>query len=390
MKLTPTTLENRIESLDMMRGFALLGIFMANMLLFHTPLLYIDPFTWFSSPSDIQAFKWLDIFIEGSFYPIFAMLFGYGINMQYEKARANKTSFAPVLVRRLGLLALFGLIHGILIWSGDVLFPYAIMGLLMVALVRIPAKWLMTIAVVVYVGAMGLFIGLIRLLTKLDPNALLDDFADLHQIELSISAYAHGSFIEILSFRFQEWLFIGLVNGVMMGFFIILPIIMIGAALSKWKVIERAAQMKGRLAIVLVVALLSGIWIKALPHIGKPTYDLILLQDTFGGVILATGYVGVLLLLCTLPVFQKVFRPVAKAGRMSLTTYIMQSIIATLIFYSYGFGLYGKVDLVTGTWIAIGVFVIQVIFAELWLSKFKMGPLEWLWRKGTYGKISSK
>lgn len=71
---------------------------------------------------------------------------------------------------------------------------------------------------------------------------------------------------------------------------------------------------------------------------------------------------------------------------MSLTTYITQSIVATLIFYAYGFGMYGKVDLATGVGIAVGVFIIQVLIAELWLSKFRMGPLEWLWRKGTYGK----
>ncbi|MBO1914318.1 DUF418 domain-containing protein, partial [Microvirga sp. 3-52] len=81
-----------------------------------------------------------------------------------------------------------------------------------------------------------------------------------------------------------------------------------------------------------------------------------------------------------------VFRPIGKAGRMSLTIYITQSVVATLIFYSYGFGLYGKVDLLAGTWIALGVFVVQVLFAELWLSKFRMGPLEWLWRKGVYGR----
>ena len=71
---------------------------------------------------------------------------------------------------------------------------------------------------------------------------------------------------------------------------------------------------------------------------------------------------------------------------MSLTTYITQSIVATTIFYSYGFGMYGKVDLETGVWIALGIFVVQVIIAELWLMKFSMGPLEWLWRKATYGK----
>ena len=111
MKLTPTTLGNRIEALDILRGFALLGIFIANMLLFHSPYLYMDPYTWFSTPSDMATFKWIDIFVEASFYPIFAMLFGYGLNMQYEKALANGTSFAPVMARRLGILLGFGLLH---------------------------------------------------------------------------------------------------------------------------------------------------------------------------------------------------------------------------------------------------------------------------------------
>ena len=106
MKLTPVTLGNRIETLDIMRGFALLGIFIANMLHFHSPYLYFDPFTWFSTPGDIETFRWIDIFVEGSFYPIFAMLFGYGLNMQYEKAVANGSPFAPVAARRLGILAL--------------------------------------------------------------------------------------------------------------------------------------------------------------------------------------------------------------------------------------------------------------------------------------------
>lgn len=386
MNLSPTKIDNRIESIDALRGFALLGIFLANMLLFHTPLLYIDPYTYFTSSNDVLTYKWLDIFIEASFYPIFAMLFGYGLNMQYEKAKAKNTKFAPIMARRLGLLALFGLIHGIFIWSGDVLFPYAMMGFIMILLLRIPAKWLFTIATVIYIGAMGLLIGLMKLLSLIEPDALLEGYTDHEKINLALTTYANGSFGEMLSFRIQEWLFIGLANGVFMGVFIILPIIMIGAALSKWKVFERAADMNSRLVIITVVSLLAGIWIKALPHLTEPTADIVLLQDTFGGVILAIGYVGLFLLAYKLVIFQKLFSPIAKVGRMSFTTYIMQSVIATLIFYAYGFGLYGQVDLLTGTLIAIVVFIIQVIFAQLWLSKFKMGPLEWLWRKGTYGK----
>lgn len=165
---------------------------------------------------------------------------------------------------------------------------------------------------------------------------------------------------------------------------------MFGAAMSKWKIIERAHEIKGRLIIVAILATVIGVWIKALPHTGQPTYDLVQLQDTFGGVLLAAGYLAILLLLCNVPGFRKISRPVGIAGRMSLTTYLSQSVIATFIFYSYGLGLYGKISVLTGTFIAIGVFVIQLIFAKLWLSKFRMGPVEALWRFGTYGKNSSK
>jgi len=144
--------------------------------------------------------------------------------------------------------------------------------------------------------------------------------------------------------------------------------------------------MKGRIAVITILALAAGLWLKAVPFTGEPTLSAQMLQSVFGGPILAAGYVGLLLLLSQIPLFRTVFRPVSKAGRMSLTTYITQSIVATTIFYSYGFGMYGKVDLETGVWMVLGIFIIQVIFAELWLMKFKMGPIEWLWRKATYGK----
>ncbi|MCZ2257248.1 DUF418 domain-containing protein [Sporosarcina sp. G11-34] len=389
MKLSPTALDGRIESLDIMRGFSLLGIFIANMLVFHTPYMHLDPYTWFSSNSDEITFRWIDIFVQGSFYPIFAFLFGYGINMQYEKSLDRKTPFAPLMAKRLSILLVIGLLHALLLWSGDVLFAYASLGFLLILFVRIPAKWLIPFAGVLYIIPVGLIYFTMRLIAKTSPDLLLEDFADVDKVESSIQIFANGTFGEIFTFRFFEWLVVGL-GGAFMGIFIVLPIIMLGAALSKLKVIERASELKGKIAIVTIVGFALGLWIKVLPHLGNPTYDLVLLQDTFGGVILAAGYVGLLLLFCTNPIFRRVFRPVGKAGRMSLTTYITQSIVATTIFYSYGFGLYGKVDLITGTWIAVGVFILQVLFAELWLSKFRMGPLEWLWRRGTYGGNSSK
>ncbi|WP_255550329.1 DUF418 domain-containing protein [Sporosarcina sp. E16_3] len=386
MKLTPTTLGNRIEALDMLRGFALLGIFIANMLVFHSPYMYMDPYTWFSTPADMATFKWIDIFVEASFYPIFAMLFGYGLNMQYEKSIENKMPFAPVMARRMGVLLVFGLIHALLIWMGDILFTYALMGFIMIAFVRIPKKWMLPLASFVYIVPSGIMYGITYFLNKFDPNALMEGYADIHQIERSLEAYAYGSYGEIFSFRLSEWLTYGLPAS-LLGVFVILPLIMIGAGLSKWKVIERAGELKVGIAIVTVVSLVAGIWMKAAPFIGSPSMDAITLQTQFGGPVLAIGYIGLLLLLYQLPLVRTLLRPISKAGRMSLTTYITQSIVGTLIFYAYGFGMYGKVDVATGVGIAVGVFIIQVLFAELWLSKFRMGPLEWLWRKGTYGKV---
>ncbi|WP_252502432.1 DUF418 domain-containing protein [Sporosarcina sp. Marseille-Q4943] len=388
MNATPT-IGNRIESLDILRGFALLGIFIANMLTFHSPYFYIDPYTYFSTPSDMASYKLINLFVEASFYPIFAMMFGYGLNMQYEKAIANGKSYVPMMARRMAILMGIGLIHALFIWSGDVLFAYALMGFIMLAVVRVPKKWLLSIALIVYLLPTVLFIVGIYILTKLDPNQLMEGFVDIQQIELAITAYAHGTYGEALIFRMSEWLIIGLTNS-FLGIFMVLPLIMLGAAFSKWNLFERAAEMKGRIAVVGIITLAAGIFIKSWPYIDGYEFYNRLIQQLIGGPILAIGYACVIILLCTLPIFRTIFRPIGKAGRLSLTTYLMQSIIATLLFYGYGFGLYGKVDLETGTMIAVGIFAIQVIFAELWLLKFRMGPFEWLWRKGTYGENMPK
>lgn len=388
MKLTPTTLNNRIEALDLLRGFALLGILIANMLLFHTPYFYIEPYRYFTESGDLAAFKWIAILVQGSFYPIFAFLFGYGLNMQYEKAIERNQPFAKMMSKRLLILLAFGLMHALLIWSGDVLFSYATLGFLLLLFIRIPAKWLAMIAVILYTVPGVLLYLLTKLVVSIEAD-FSDGLVNQPQIEKALEVFGNGSFAEIFSFRALEWLIYGL-SSTFLGLFIVLPIILFGAALSKWKVIERAHALKGKLLIVGGIGLVIGLWIKALPFIQSPTYDNFQLQATFGGVFLAAGYASIFLWLTTSEKFRSFFSPLGKAGRMSLTTYLMQSVIATFIFYGYGFGLYGKVSLWTGTMMAFGIFVLQVIFAEIWLAKFKMGPVEKFWRIGTYGRKTTK
>ena len=386
MKLTPTSLTERVEALDYLRGIALLGIFIANMIHFHSPYAYMDAYSWFTVPSEMSMFHFIDVFIEASFYPLFAMLFGYGMNMQYEKSLRNDTPFAPFMFRRMGVLMIFGVVHAVLIWSGDILFTYALMGFIMIAIIRIPKKWLVTLSLVIYFVPTLLLYVLLALTRSATSTNVLDGFADNEQIERAVAAYGNGSFSEIFAFRLGEFFTFEIVGSIT-AVFMILPLIMFGAALSKFKIIERMYGMKKQLLVAMIIFIPIGIVLKNIPSWGGPKFEnIFFVQSLFGGPILTLGYGALFLLLFQIPFLKIITKPFATIGRMAFTTYILQSVIATLIFYSYGAGLYGKVDIVTGTWLAIGIFVIQLVAAQIWLSKFRMGPLEALWRKLSYGK----
>lgn len=388
MNVTPTTLQERVIAIDMMRGFALLGIFIANMLLFHTPFYYIDPYSWFTVPADKETFRWIDIFVQASFYPLFSMLFGYGLAMQHRKAVEREVSFTPLAVRRLSIMLLFGILHAFLVWSGDILITYAIAGFALFGLLRLSAKWLTAIAAVLFGLGQLILVGMAYFLSKVPSFDM--SYVDITKIESSIAAYANGSWGEIFIQRAGDWFYAN--QPIILPLMIlasILPFTMIGAAAAKAKLIERTREKRVFWIVTAVVTLGLGFTLKLLPYSKDPNFFTVTVQDSIGGPLVAVGYGALIALLCLLPIVRTVLRPIARAGRMSFTTYLMQSIIATLIFYSYGLGLYGKVDVATGTWMAVGIFVIQVIFAELWFMKFKYGPFEWVWRKMTYGKFPS-
>lgn len=384
MSIKPTGVNERIISIDVMRGFALLGIFVVNMLFFHSPYIYINPYTWFQNPSDYETFKMIDIFVQGSVYPLFSMLFGYGLAMQFLKSTANGGPFAKFAVRRLTILLIIGCIHAFLIWAGDILITYALAGFVLILMIRLKPIWLLLISIFLFLIPNGLLYGLVYLGSLLEPNATII-YTGIQEIEASIVAYGQGSWGDIFSQRLADWLYMsgnGLI--VISMLFTIVPFLLLGAAAAKWKLIERARELKVYWMITVLVMLIVGTVIKWLPYLLEANLFTMGIQDTFGGPLQAIAYAGIIALVCSIPFAAKILSPISKVGRMSMTTYLMQSIIATTIFYAYGFGLYGKIDLSTGTWMAIGIYAFQVVFAEIWFTKFKQGPVEMLWRKLTY------
>lgn len=383
MNFQPTTLNERVHSIDILRGFSLLGILLVNMFAFYLPMPHIDLASWFTEAPDIIWHQTLDIYVQSSFYPLFSMLFGYGIAMQFMKAESMGSNFYKFGPKRLIILLIIGLLHAFLIWWGDILTMYAFCGFFLLLFLRFSSGWILTFGLIIN-GIMHLFFIAIFALTGMSNMEVEAPAVDIVMINDAITAYGVGNWTDAFLQRLKD---LSLQMGVSMwisALTTILPYMLIGAAAAKWRLIERAKELKGLWITFAIVFLALGILIKSAPYTFTRTYLLDYLKVFVGGPILAIGYIGVIICLCMIPFVVKILAPLARAGRMSLTLYLMQSIICTLLFYHFGFSLYGEIDVQMGTFIAIGIFIVQVIFAELWFIKFKQGPLEWLVKKIIY------
>ncbi|GGG13519.1 hypothetical protein GCM10007425_04800 [Lysinibacillus alkalisoli] len=385
MNNQPTLMNERNITLDVLRGFSLLGIILVNLLAFNTPLPNVDLASFYTLPSDIKWQQLLDIYVQGSFYPLFAMLFGYGLAMQWQKSVARDQPFFSTGIRRMVGLLIIGLLHAFLIWWGDILMMYAVFGTILLLFLRLQPVLLVVMALFLNgLLQIGFFI--------LMPRTSFEEgyYLDVVSTQQALGTYATGTWKEIFD---QRLLDLAVQNDITMwfvGFFTILPYMLIGAAASKWQLIQRAKQVKGLWMALAVICIPLGIFLKNLPILQERTFFLDYIKTYVGGPITALGYAAIIVLLCMSPLIAKVMNPFAKVGRMSLTTYIGQSIILSVLFYGYGFGWYGKIGVQAGIVIALAIFVVQVIIAELWLARFKQGPIEWLWRKFTYGKLRTK
>lgn len=383
-KIYPTQADERISSLDVLRGFSLLGIFLINMMSFESPILYYDPYQWWKD-ADQTLFKWIQILVQASFYPIFAMMFGYGLILLKTRTVKKGMSFRKISVRRLFVLLIIGIIHAFLIWSGDILINYAIFGLLLLLMLKWSGRLLLMVGGIIFLIP-NLFFGLILMVSSiLSPNDVTM-YSDIVSVTKSMETYVSGSYWEITVQRFLDWYMVNGPANIFFLLFSILPLMMIGAGAAKLKWLQKANVEKKKWFIILIISLLIGLFLKSLPVLVDENLAYQYIQQSLGGPILSLAYVSLIILLMTNPFARRLLKPFASAGRMSLTIYLTQSIVGTLIFYSYGLGLYSKLTLGTSMLLAIIIFVIQVVLAEIWFLKFKYGPLEKVWRYLTYGK----
>jgi len=397
-KLQPTTGSERLQVLDALRGFALFGILFANLYSFIGYNTYSPQELVVLPLVDRAVLFFIDWFVEGKFYGIFSILFGVGFALQAERFRTADADFSTFWFRRMMILCCIGLLHMYLVWNGDILTLYSLLGMLLpLFLYRSDRTLLRWIAILLFMPLV------IHLVTYLTPDAPFWGsmrristglkaqwgFADLSLLEMRTS----DSALEVCAVnilyaipRAMSYLLSG-------RYFQVLGLFLIGILIARhWLPKIRNNQVSVPInaiwiGIIGLVASFAYAVIKGM--IGTPyaLTEIGLLQAVVyhvGSTSLALGIAMLFLSIWASGRGQLVFRNLALLGRMALTNYIFQNVTAILLFFGYGLGLMREVSFAYLPLFAFGIVTVQWMFSRAWLKRFKQGPLEFVWRRLSY------
>jgi uncharacterized protein len=396
----PVGAAERLEVVDVLRGFALFGILLINITAFKSP--GGPPGLGFQGGDlDRLVIQGTLLLVESKFFTLFSFLFGLGFSIQLLRAQARGDRFVPRFARRLLALLLFGVLHVALLWDGDILILYALVGFLLLlfrnASPRALLRWVAALFLVpILLIAVGL--GTIELLRASSQYGVRIEAAEatllstLTQLRAeAVQTFGSGGYREITAQRVVDYggtfpLLLSRVPSVL-GMFLL------GLYVGKLGVLRRVEAHLPLLRRVrfwgLSVGLLASLVIVVAQSRLGPISALValLFNQALAGPILSLGYAATIVLLAQRPAWKRRLTPLAATGRMALTNYLGQSLICTTIFYGYGYGLAGQVGAAAGTLLAIGVYTFQVLWSVWWFRRFRFGPMEWLWRSLTYGQV---
>jgi uncharacterized protein len=384
----------RIHALDTVRGVAVAGILFANVLVFFG-LIFMPPDRIAALPTAAadRVAEFLErVFVDGKFYSVFSLLFGIGFGIQL--ARGGDAAL-PRFKRRLRILLGIGAIHAFLIWAGDILMLYALLGFTMPWFARKSNRELLRWTVILLAVPTALYLVALVIWMLVSSGAAQTASAQgmpanmLRFFEAMGRGGFKDAFIGNLVFLGGRWadLFATVRFPKVLGMFVLgLWAVRTGIALSPSD--HRATLARWRLlgwGIGLPANLVAAWAFERWPYL-PPSMGALLgvAMQAIGVPMLAIGYATtVALLVVNGRRFITVFAPV---GRMALTNYLMHSIICVTLSYGFGFGLWWRVGASRAIAIAAAIIVVQIPLSAWWLSRFRFGPVEWIWRRLTYGR----
>lgn len=422
-QLAPISQTDRILSLDVMRGIVLCGILLMNINGYGLAEAYVDP-TASGGSTGLNLYTWMtmNLFFEGTMRALFSLLFGVGMFIFLDRLvkKGAGIKAADVFFRRLTWLLVFGLIHGyLLLWVGEILYQYALMGFLVYSFRLMAPKKLILTALILfsigtiwnyfdYKGAEKWVAGVEeakqyeaegktltkelkeakesweKMMEKRSPEAIEEYNEKMHQGYFGVVAHlapTNFEFDTVWPYRSDVW--------------DVLSMMLIGIALFRWGVLtgEKSVQFYG---LMVLIGYVVGLAINY--------YEMrLVLDDNFsflafrksevtyywGRIFIAMGHVGLIMLFCKSGIFNSLKSALASVGKMALTNYLMHSVICMIVFTGVGFSLFGKLQRYELLYVVFSIWIFQLILSPIWLQYFHYGPMEWLWRNLSYLKIHS-
>jgi uncharacterized protein len=405
--LAPVSSNERETFMDVLRGFAILGIFIAN----------LNGFSWYSDdlknssvyllPGWDQKMNFLHhLFIEGKFYSIFSLLFGWGIALQFKRADVKGINALPTVKRRLFFMLILGACH-LLLWPGDIVFFYALLGFVLLPLRKLSTKTMLLTGSILILSPIIIYAAKSHWQWLNAPTSLLYQTGGmLDEKLLKADLSSEKAIAEYLKQASWWEVFKGNISGFFYRygylFFVsripkVLGVFLLGYALGRSEFYKNIEQYLKTVYIIIAAGLIIG-----LPANYYLAYYMSNHMDDYwqlkinglyqtiayalGVVPLALAYTGIFMLAFRSKAGKKWLSVLSPVGKMAFSNYILQSIIGTIVFVGPGLSYIQQVGPVYFTIFGILVFIAQIILSHCWLHYFNYGPLEWLWRSATYKK----
>lgn len=392
---TPTTAAERIGEIDIIRGFALFGVLWMN-LAGHAN--FMIPEGVIKALPTAALDRWVEPFgawfAEGKAQCLFSLLFGFGFAILSSRAQARGADADAIYLRRILILLAVGFAHFFLLWMGDILHAYALMGLVLMLTRRWPSPLLLILGVTLAVGAFSCAILWYLLHT---PQGQLPDFVALSRAGQArrwsvFLGHDYPAFVREVVLSAGPEFYFTLIGPAFLG--TILGRFLLGQWIFRQGWLQdtgryltgfrRAAPWMVGIGVILAgispVMGLLGLRAPGLWRIGR------VLADESGQLVLALGYGALIVVLCAHPAWRRVLSGLGAAGRMALTNYLTQSLIFFFVLYGFGLGWLRFAGPTFCLALALGVYGLQILLSRWWLARYRFGPAEWLWRSATYGR----